>query len=536
MAKNKKPADTENQVDDLPKIDDLPTSEEPEVAETEENETEENVKEETTVSKPESLDVFKKTPKTLTATEAITVPEGEKPRIFFPGVTSKDLTNMYVAYGNIENADESNFSEDNLNTFSIYNYGLRYHSAPKLNGFVDRANSSGFTNKIEDENKNINLRTLSADDIKGNNISQSLLLAQIVSKLGAGEKTNIPLWHSGFRVVITPPSIERIIMLHNKIAKDKMEAGKDTLGLSFSNDSCILHQHFLDMFVSLIDGTTLDIDLDNTDIRQYISVLDLNIIYLAVQTAISASGIDMYTNCANTSRLTEDGKPLCTFSIHAKVDPARLLWVDTKRLMKPMLKQMGIMSNNRVTIEQIKWYQEEVLKYAKDKFYTITTEGDEEIKVYYKIPNILEFITEGLGWVLNITNLVKDSLTGDSTETEKEDIINSVKYLLRLGTYNAYVDYIIFRGNKLTDRELITKALTTYGKSQEQIENFLEFTLKYIEEATLAIVGFPAYECPKCKEAGREALQKVHQTERLRELIPLQADTLFFDLAAQQLA
>lgn len=534
MAKNKtKTVDTtENEIVDLPDAGELPeTNTEEEVENVQEAENKES-----DITKPETLDVFKKTPKPLTATEAITVPEGEKPRIFFPGVTSKDLTNMYIAYGNIENADESNFSEDNLNTFSIYNYGLRYHSAPKLNGFVDRANSSGFTNKIEDENKNINLRTLSADDIKGNNISQSLLLAQIVSKLGAGEKTNIPLWHSGFRVVITPPSIERIIMLHNKIAKDKMEAGKDTLGLSFSNDSCILHQHFLDMFVSLIDGTTLDIDLDNVDIRQYISVLDLNIIYLAVQTAISASGIDMYTNCANTSKLTEDGKPLCTFSIHAKVDPARLLWVDTKRLMKPMLKQMGIMSNNRVTVEQVKWYQEEVLKYAKDKFYTITTEGDEEIKVYYKIPNILEFITEGLGWVLNITNLVKDSLTGDSTETEKEDIINSVKYLLRLGTYNAYVDYIIFRGNKLTDRELITKALTTYGKSQEQIENFLEFTLKYIEEATLAIVGFPAYECPKCKEAGREALQKAHQTERLKELIPLQADTLFFDLAAQQLA
>ena len=485
------------------------------------------------------LDVYKKEPKVITATEAVTVGDNEKPRIYFPGITSTDLTNMYVAYGNIDTANESNFTENNINTFSIYNYGLRYHPAPKMNAFVERVNTSGFTNKVKEGEKNINLRTLSADDIKGDNISQSLLLAQFMSKLGAGEKANVPLWHSGFRVVISPPTAERMIMLHNKIAKDKMEAGKDTLGLSFSNDSCILHKHFLDMFVSLIDSTTLDIDIDNTDIRQYISVLDLNLIYLAVQTAISASGVDMYTNCANSGRLSADGKPLCDFSIKAKVDPARLLWVDTKRVLKPMIKQMEITASNRVTLDQVKWYQEQVLNYVKDRSYNISTDGEddtvEEIKIFYKMPTIAEFITEGLGWVFNITELVKDSLTDDTTETEKEDTVNSVKYLLRLGTYNSYVDYISIRGRKLTDRELITQALATYSKSDEHITNFLESTLKYIEDASLAIVGFPAFTCPKCKAAGRDADQQVHLTERLREIVPIQADTLFFDLAAQQL-
>ena len=510
------------------------------------NEYQEEVKEvepKEEVKRLEYVSVFKKDPKVISATEAVTVGDNEKPRIYLPGVTSEDLTNMYIAYGNIDNANESNFTEDNINTFSIYNYGLRYHPAPKMNGFVKRINSGSFTNKIEEEGKNINLRTLSADDIKGGNISQSLLLAQFISKLGAGEKANVPLWHSGFRVVITPPSVEKVIMLLNKVAKDKMEAGKDTLGLSFSNDSAILHKHFLDLFVSSIDGTTLDIDLDNTDIRQYISILDLNLIYLAVQAAISAAGLDIYTNCANTSRLSEDGKPLCDFSIKAKVDPTRLLWIDTKRLLKPMVKQMSITSNNRVTLDQIKWYQEQVLSYVKDRAYTIEIGANdeegalkEEIKVYYKIPTISEYMTEAVGWVFNVSDMVKKSLTDETTDTEKEDLVNSVKYLLRLGTYNSYVDYISIRGNKLTDRELITEALTTYGKSDEQLTAFLEATLRYIEDASLAIVGFPAFTCPKCKEAGRNPDQKVHLTERLSELVPLQVDTLFFDLAAQQLA
>ena len=102
MAKNKtKTVDTtENEIVDLPDAGELPeTNTEEEVDNVQEAENKES-----DITKPETLDVFKKTPKTLTATEAITVPEGEKPRIFFPVVTSKDLTNMYIAYGNIENA------------------------------------------------------------------------------------------------------------------------------------------------------------------------------------------------------------------------------------------------------------------------------------------------------------------------------------------------------------------------------------------------------------------------------------------------
>ena len=83
---------------------------------------------------------------------------------------------------------------------------------------------------------------------------------------------------------------------------------------------------------------------------------------------------------------------------------------------------------------------------------------------------------------------------------------------------------------------MITEALTTYGKTDEQLSAFLEATLRYIEDASLAIVGFPAFTCPKCKQAGRDTNQKGHLTDRLSELVPLQVDTLFFDLAAQQLA
>lgn len=499
------------------------------------NENQESVTEEVTetqeqVSKYENLDINKVKYHALSPTEVVKELDSGKPTIIFPAITSKEVIRMYTDYGNLANFDQSDISETQMDSIRVFNQGIRLSPSPRYNGFEDRLNSSVFTNNVQEEGKQINLRTLTADDIKGGNLSQSLILAQMLSQLGSGEKTNVPLWHSGFRVTIKPPTSERIISLHNKIFKDKMLAGKETLGLTLSNDSGILHRYFVEMFVNLIESTTLDIDLGTEDITKYISVLDLNIMYLAVLAATATNGVQMYTNCTNASQLDETGKPLCNFSLSATADPTKLLWVDMKRLSKPMRKQMSVVASARITLDNIKWYQAEVLKVSTGKNYVIKTIKGEEMEVHYKVPTVSEFISEGLGWILSITENVRESLSEGYTDDERDTLVENVQYLMRLGTYNAFVDYISVRGNKLTDREYITQALITYGKTQTQMHEFLEATVRYIEDSSIAIAGYPAYTCPTCKKDNINP-----RTERLKELIPIEPYILFFDWTAQQL-
>ena len=503
------------------------TVEQPTETTKEESTQQQEVKEE---PKYKNLDVNKVRYHAVSPTEVVKELDSGKPTIIFPAITSKEVIQMYTDYGNLANFDQSDISEAQMDSIRVFNQGVRLSPSPRYNAFEDRLNSSTFTNNIEEEDKQINLRTLTADDIKGGNLSQSLILAQMLSQLGSGEKTNVPLWHSGFRVTIKPPTSERIISLHNKIFKDKMLAGKETLGLTLSNDSGILHRYFVDMFVNLIESTTLDIDLASEDITKYISVLDLNIMYLAVLAATATNGIVMYTNCSNASQLDENGKPLCNFSISATADPTKLLWVDMQRLTKPMKKQMSIVASARVTLDNIKWYQSEVLKISTGKNYIIKTIKGEEMEVHYRIPTLAEFISEGMGWILNITETVRESLSEGYTDDERDTLVENVQYLMKLGTYNSFVEYISIRGNKLTDREYITQALISYGKTPEQMHAFIEATIRYIEETSIAIAGYPAYTCPECKKENINP-----RTPRLKELIPIEPHILFYDWTAQQL-
>ena len=152
------------------------------------------------------------------------------------------------------------------------------------------------------------------------------------------------------------------------------------------------------------------------------------------------------------------------------------------------------------------------------------------MEVHYKVPTVSEFISEGLGWILSITENVRESLSEGYTDDERDTLVENVQYLMRLGTYNSFVDYISVRGNKLTDREYITQALITYGKTQTQMHEFLEATVRYIEDSSIAIAGYPAYTCPNCKKENINP-----RTERLKELIPIEPYILFFDWTAQQL-
>lgn len=459
-------------------------------------------------------------------------------KLVTPGMTNKSLDKLYEQYDDEEVTKE--LTEEQSNAFALINTGIKYSPNPTYYGFEDRVNdSSTFANDIKiDNGKNINIRNLTADDVPSGTGNQELLLSQFLSIMGRGEKINVPLWHSGFRVVISPPSTNDILALHTKVSKDQLEAGTDTVGLSYSNDSAILHKYFLELFFNFMESCTLDVNLNEVDIRDYISILDLNIMYTVVLAAMHIRGIDITTSCNNANRLDEHKKPICTFSVDVKINPARLLWIDTKRLSKPMLKQMSKMASGKTTLGQVKWYQDELKKHIPERHYMIKNDDadTDDIRVNFRIPTINDYLSESNLWLLELTSNVRESITDGHTDSKRDNYVNAIRYLMRLSVYNAFVKSISIRGNELTERDLIIKALTTNGKEDTIVNDLLKNVTEYIENSSVAVVAIPAFICPKCNEDGRDGKQSTYGTERLKELIPIDPSTLFFELTAHQLA
>lgn len=497
-----------------------------------------------TVDQPESTKYTKvdpnvKKPQVSDSKEVIeNMQDPTKRKPILPGKTFKDIQQLAKDVEELSDEEKEKFENEFENTVGIMNYGISKIPSNTEDVYVDRINSkdSNFVNSlVNSDNKSINIRTLKATDINTDKASQGLLLKQFMSLMGKGETVNIPLWHSGFRIVVTPFTTADMITLDSKINQDVINLGRESMGYVLSNDFLIFNKNFLDILYDHIESTTLDIDITEEDIFEYISILDLNIIYLSVITSLYNDGMDITTVCKETSTIV-DGKPVCNFSVSGKLDPSKLLWVDYDRLNKLMIKQMSTFNNKRISKVDVKKYQEEVFKYSSDsKVLPIETPNmDIKTEYVFKIPTIREYLTDGDEWLVEMTDNINTSLTKDKSPDERNAIVNAVKNLQILGTYSSYLDRISIGDKDIKERQYLLKAMINRDKSPKAKEDILKTMraiAKYIEDSSLAIVAIPSYTCPVCEKE-----QNVTITSRLDYFIPIEVSTLFFELNAQHLA
>lgn len=450
-------------------------------------------------------------------------------RLLLPSVLPRDIS---VIYNKLDPKELENGPTGDVFSLMLQTgIAPRYFAGNSAGGngagiFVNPLNKPGnkFTNDVREGSEELNIRRLDASSYTRPGVKQSEIRAlhALRSALGKGEKTNIPLWHSGFRIVLNAPTLNDLFAYQTKVVKDTTEVGRSTLGFIYSNNQCISHKHFLDMVVDLLDSTTLDINLETDDIRNYISILDLNIIYLGVMSSISVSGMEVNISCSNIKEVV-DGKPKCDYVGTVNLDPNKLLWVDEDNLENWQKKQMLKKSTGSVSLEEAQLYRDKVNAKSKESYWKLPIEAD--AKIYFRIPTVTEFLQDGTRWVDEIVNNVRNTITSETSKQEKEDTISAMSFFLRMATYNSFVDRVALEDNIIKSRDLVLQALSTLDYENNVVDAFLNSAMSVIEKNSIAIVAIPSFRCPKCKEEQ----SNTHQAEHFHDLIPIAIDTFFFD-------
>lgn len=423
--------------------------------------------------------------------------------------------------------------------------------------FGDRLSSGNFTNSLLVDKKEMNLRTLTAENIvnaksNGKANKEELAFFRFLSTAGNGEQINIPLWHSGFRIVLKPMDVMTYVSLMNTIQQDKATYGKSLIGFIYSYDSFIVNRHVLNMVSNLIVYTTLDINRKEEDIFNFISILDLNMIYLGLLASLFSSGIEFSMQCKNATVTTDDGNIKCNNQLVGLLDPTRISWVDTDRLTgdnKWMFKQMQKMSAGSVSQAEAQAYRNRVESYTKEDGYTIVSsnprlKGKHSSTFKFKIPTLMEYLDTGETWKMVIEEEVRKALgNNDGAQPNEDEAVQNIYSILTVARYLAYIDRIenSVEGNDeesgsdtIYDTEFLTKALVSIlsipsKENKKKYQEIEEAITRNIEDASLAIMAIPTFTCSKCG-ATRE-VQQVFKSDRLKDLIPLDGLYTFFDVA-----
>lgn len=365
-----------------------------------------------------------------------------------------------------------------------------------------------------------NVTTKKTGKLKGNTA-----LSKFGSFMGMGRFKSLPLHHSGFWITLNPISEADRVSLEIRLTDSAIELGRTTSGMALTNYSVITDKVISDFIVEHMHTTSLKLEEDD-DIRDYISSHDLNIIYNGLISSFYPKGFKNIMSCKNVA-IMEGTKSKCDYSITAKINPDKLVFVNRKKLERKHVELLKHRNPNSVDKSEVLEYQKSI---SPEVIMEITSEdGSETAKIHIGVPTVNQHIEAGYLWVENTIRTIEAALTEGTTESEKNIQINKLSKTTMMNMYLHYVKSVTTDDGTIVDDYLTLEMLIpNLLNTKETRTNFLKHINKAIKLSTVAVIGYPEYTCPKCRE--KQAKNDEEAPSAFGSIIPINVARSFLTL------
>lgn len=341
---------------------------------------------------------------------------------------------------------------------------------------------------------------------------------RVMSFLGIGTLFQVPLWHTGIWVTLRAPSEGDLLELQRQMIADKIELGRKSYGLSFSNTASYVTDRLVSFALSHLYETTLK---DVGDLKTIISSHDIPALLWGMACAIYPRGFQYRRAC-----VTDPDK--CNHVIQERLNLSKILWTNTRALTDTQVNHMTKRRTNSMNMESVTKYQEELINCQKRQI--IVNEGsDKEIKMTLRIPKVSEYVDSGNRWIGDIVSMVNKALGLEADENDRNQYILKHGQSSSMRQYLHWVDSVEFTSNIIDDRETLESVFSMLSSDDIMRNDFMVKIASYIDDTAITIVGIPVFDCPKCGSEQKSPLPK--QTS----IIPIDVYQTFFTLLVQKL-
>lgn len=442
--------------------------------------------------------------------------------IIASGPRSK-INAMEEILGNVEAEDITKI----LTKEQMITIGFNAESAPTTPAndvHYARINESNFANTVSYMGKAIGIRPVAvnaAGKLTGDNA-----ITKFKSRLGMGKVINLTLWHSGFSLAITPPKDSAFVNLQYNIAKQEQLLGMDTSNMVYSNYGVVINRILIDFIMQHVIGSSLTIP-EGKNYLDYIKATDLDTLAIGMATCIRPGGYPYTATCRNSLEFN-NSKPLCDFTATADIIPERLLWVDRSALTSEQLAHISKTSPGSHTIEDVLKYQQSLSVNAPKDISVVSSNNDTTIFTI-QTPTLRKYIDNGEMWVNSIIAGANSLFEETDSPEVRNSRIDTLMLASVLNKYNSFVTKIDLDDSYVEDDSSIMGILETLSDDVHMSKDFINKVVNHIDNEFISCVAMTNFECPKCKESGREASQSNVTSGKLKEFIPINAVEHFFD-------
>lgn len=422
-----------------------------------------------------------------------------------------DQLNELLEYHGIDLADPKQVLPPKLEAAKIKILGFR--GAQQINYFRRTVNREGSHWKQFAEHEGSALR---ASKVRLRNSDDPVL--RIRNDLGMGGLVQIPLWHSGVWLTLKTPSDKALLELERRISADKIDFGRRSNGMVFSNTEVYGTSHVVDFVLDHLHSSTVD-KAGITTLKELIRVTDIPQMAWGILLAIYPKGYPLSQPCVSDPEK-------CDHVVNQLINIGRISWVDTTKLTDRQKKHMS----NRIA----RYTPEKIKEYQDDFVFDVTSvvKLNENIQIKLGVPSLIKAQEVGYSWVDGITTATQQAFSLKLKENERIEYIREQALLTGLRQYSHWIESVIRDGDVeevIDDPEVLDEIIDVVCSNEDLTEQTYKAIQSYIDGSTISLIALPRYKCPACqKEPDEQYLKHPH-------LIPLDVIYVFFILRVQKL-
>ena len=446
-----------------------------------------------------------------------------KDTVTLPSDFIKNLTNNFESVHGIDFGE--NGTKKDKEWFNLVSKSTESQTAK--DAFVETLEDPDalFKQYIEHGNVRIGGNALKQKIVTNEILSGNNALSQLMNYAGLGTPFNTPLWNTGIWLTFKTPNETSLISLYETIMSDKINLGRRTHALIFSNLSVYTTERVINFAIEHIKSTTFQAPDGNLNsLKDIIAIQDIPSIIWGLLRMLYPYGFQYLRPC--TASIDK-----CRHVEKALLNIEKLQHVNNKALTAWQISHMHNLVPNSKDIKSIERYKDELLC-SKDKRFIFNEEKDRPIVITVKSPSITEYIESGHKWINMITKMTDEVTDLEQDSEERDTIITRYGQATYMRQYSHWVEKIEFGEesslNTIEDKDTVDQCLSTLNGDNEFREKFMESILKYINSSSVAVIGINVYECPECK-----TIQEGSKNKEFTNIIPLDLLSVFFLLITQ---
>lgn len=336
-------------------------------------------------------------------------------------------------------------------------------------------------------------------------------------RAGTTTVVNIPLWASGFWVVLRSPKLEAWIELDERIGSDKINIGRETNGQVFSNMEVYAIKYIVDFILEHVYWVSLP-NKSPELIRSLLVSSDIPQLVWGMCLAMYPKGYPLSQPClANPEK--------CQHISRAIINLAKISWTDLSCLTDAQLRHMAKGTTEELLVDDVKEYQRQFVFKAEQSFRI----GQSNTKIMLGVPSYEKHVKVGTEWIQGIVASTQKAFSSSTTDDERQLYMQRQTFSATLRQYGHWVEAVIEvdgAGNEvvISDLDGINDTLSELCIDTVVTQQFIDKVLNFIEATSVSVIALTKETCPKCHKVPEETDLK-HP-----ELIPLDVVGLFFTL------